>query len=205
MRDIKVLCLSSAALALTLAPMPSALGSVVTREVLKTYFETGDVPTQEQFAITSPTGDPDGANPPDLLFSRVSTSAPAFIWRDLGDGGFLSDGAGHALFLADGETLRPTSGQFATLIDSTVNIIEDRYLLGLRFWRPDGFHYGYLDISFDAPLPGWPDYTGFTIHGWAYETEPNTPIVARFIPAPGAGAAVLGAAGLLAARRRPRS
>lgn len=53
-----------------------------------------------------------------------------------------------------------------------------RGLLGVQFESDDGVHFGYFDIetiSFGRQS---------MLHGWAYESEPNTPINAQFIPEP---------------------
>ena len=55
---------------------PPAPLSIETRETLKTYFETGDVPTQDQFAIsTGATGLDIGQGAPDALQSRLFIQA----------------------------------------------------------------------------------------------------------------------------------
>lgn len=174
----------------------------VPRSVLKTFFETGDRPTQAQFSITSLDGDPSPIDPADFNFF-IGTGGN-HIFEGLAGAAMISDSSGHALPLAPGMVVGdvPTAGQFGSLIDSTINRLDDRYLLGLRFVRTDGVHYGYLDITIDSPLPAWPGYYGLTIHGWAFEDQPGTPIVTSFIPAPPTGCFALGIAAITACRRR---
>jgi hypothetical protein len=74
-----------------------------------------------------------------------------------------------------------------------------RALLGVEFEAEDGLHYGYFDLDFG--LGG----LSAEIRGWAYETEPNTPITTAFVPEPSASL-LLSLGGLLVTRRRrPRA
>ena len=72
---------------------------------------------------------------------------------------------------------------------------------GLRFGIPSGavtnYHFGWVKLSIDVGL------TNITVHGYAYETTPDTLINAGAIPEAG-GLALLaaGAAGVLAMRKR---
>ncbi|MDB4265137.1 PEP-CTERM sorting domain-containing protein [bacterium] len=65
------------------------------------------------------------------------------------------------------------SGLFLDESESTL-----RGLLGVQFESDDGVHFGYFDI----------ETTTFgrdsVVNGWAYESEPNTPIRAQFVPEP---------------------
>lgn len=190
-------------LAIAAAASPAAHARPkVPRTILKTFFEGGDRPSQAQFSITSLDGDPGSIDPPDFNF--FIGSGGSHIFEGLAGAAMVSDSSGHALPLAPGMVVGdvPTSGQFGSLIDSTINRLDDRYLLGLRFVRPDGVHYGYLDVTIDSPLPAWPGYYGLTVHGWAFEDQPGTPITTSFIPAPPTGCFVFGIAAVSAYRRR---
>lgn len=57
-------------------------------------------------------------------------------------------------------------------------------------------NYGWIEVSFAGG--------SLTAHSWAYETNPDTPITAGQVPAPGA-AALLGVAAALRVRRRKRA
>lgn len=71
----------------------------------------------------------------------------------------------------------------------------DRAIAPLRFLGSDGLpRFGWLNARSLGPAGG-------EILRWAYETTPNTPIIAGAVPAPGA-AALLALGGLLAGRRR---
>lgn len=90
------------------------------------------------------------------------------------------------------ETLsfRPVSGDFFPGYD-----FEQKYL-ALRFEREGRIHYGWMALS------GW-NALGLQVyvHSWAWESEPDTPIIVGVIPEPGTGALLAGA-GLLCPRRR---
>ena len=78
------------------------------------------------------------------------------------------------------------------------NFFGTRGFLGVDFDIPGGSsHFGYLDVEIDA------GQTELTIHGGAYESEPDTGIVAGAIPEP-SGLAMLatGAVALASWRRR---
>jgi hypothetical protein len=70
--------------------------------------------------------------------------------------------------------------------------------LGLRFIIGGQTNYGWLEIA-DVP----DDASSVTIAGYAYETAPDTEILAGLVPEPNAlGLLALGAAGVTAMRRR---
>lgn len=54
---------------------------------------------------------------------------------------------------------------------------QDAYI-GLRFERSDDTHFGYIHFVAESDSP-----YGY-IHDWAWETQPNTPIIAGSIPEP---------------------
>ena len=69
--------------------------------------------------------------------------------------------------------------------------------LGFRLWEEDGWHYGRMRFSGDQLF-------GLVVHEYAYETEPNVPILAgRPIPEPSA-ASLFGLAGAWGLLRRTR-
>ena len=69
--------------------------------------------------------------------------------------------------------------------------------MGLRLQASDGTHYGWVRIDASIPIGGG------VIRDWAYETRPNTPILAGAVPEPSVGALLaLGAALMWRLRRR---
>jgi hypothetical protein len=52
-----------------------------------------------------------------------------------------------------------------------------RGFIGTTFELPDGIHYGYFDVIMAAEAGG-------VLLGWAYDTRPNTPILAGAVPEP---------------------
>ncbi|RME89402.1 MAG: hypothetical protein D6766_14740 [Verrucomicrobia bacterium] len=81
-----------------------------------------------------------------------------------------------------------------------------RGYLGLRFQMNGNTHYGWADVTVENEYPqeGLPK---LTLHRFAYETEPDTPIQAGAVPEPAEtatamGLLALGAAGLARYRRR---
>ncbi len=75
-----------------------------------------------------------------------------------------------------------------------------RGFMGFRFTRDGGanYHYGWLDV--EADLFG----LTLTVHGWGFEAEPNRPIGAGDVPAPGVGGLALLAMGAAGIRRHRR-
>lgn len=72
----------------------------------------------------------------------------------------------------------------------------DRFACGVRFLGEDGlYRYGWIDIEMN-----W--VTALTIHGWAYETEPNVLVKPFQIPEPSNGLLCMLAGSLLVFKRR---
>jgi hypothetical protein len=181
-----------------------AHGAVVPRNVLKTYFETGDIPTQDDFVdvIDSIV---------DVSWHYDTQSTHSVHGQPLG-GGILIHGGGDddVLRLLPGDPIGPglPAGEFAAsgVLDSLLHATEDRFLLGLRFTINNSSlgtattHYGFVDLSVEgasSPTPG-------AIHlcGVAYETEPDTALAAFFVPEPSAAALLVIGSFVLLRRRR---
>jgi hypothetical protein len=60
------------------------------------------------------------------------------------------------------------------------NFVLVRAYVGVHFEIEGQTHYGWIDLE-NATLGGG---AGFKAYGWAYETEPNTPIAAGAVPEP---------------------
>lgn len=75
-----------------------------------------------------------------------------------------------------------------------------RASIGLDFQAADGLHYGFFDVE------AGPGYAGITLYGWAYESKPNTPILAGSVPEPSRMVLLLtGALAMIYQRRRRQS
>lgn len=181
----------------------AASAAVIPRDVLKSYFQRGDRPTEAQFSVMSPDGEPGLGLPADFLFTRAPGGAGGgHLLAGLAGGtSVLGDGSGRIRRMGIGDTT-PTSplgyeGQ-ASLADWSPG---ERAFVAFRFLDSAGLvHYGYWDLSIDPPLPGETLFA-LTVHGWAFETEADTALEIRPIPAPGVAGMFL-AAGMLTVRRR---
>ena len=148
-----------------------ARAAIESREVLKTYFETGDIPTEQQFS--------------NLIDSMVNLPS---------DGGSVSgvgaDDLGLGALLKEGVEVGPG------LLYSDVAGLGEAWVgqsgyLGLRLEIDSQPHYGYLQIT-AAPNDQYPMFVEYLV----YETDPNTPISTVNVPEP--STLVLSALGLLA-------
>jgi len=163
------------------APCRAAIES---RDILKTYFETGDIPNQDDFA--------------DLIDSSLnlvlnSGSGIESHTVDLDAvGGIAGDGSGNAVRMNKGD-----------IIDSALNLLDDGLIvgggsdwpgkhgfLGLQFELPDATglgppttHYGFVEMSVDGPESSTP--YAIHVYGFAYEGDPDRPIIiSHLVPEP---------------------
>lgn len=84
--------------------------------------------------------------------------------------GYVSDG--EEAFVGIATSCNQTSG-----CSSTWPLLEtQRGFVGVEFELEDGVHYGYLDLA----VAGWRPLVW--LNGWAYESQPETPIVAGARP-----------------------
>ncbi len=181
-----------------------ASAAVLPRSVLKSYFQRGDRPTEAQFSVVSPDGEPGPGLPPDFLFSRApGGSGGGHIMTGFVPGGaVLGDGFGRVRRFGIGDTT-PTSPlgymEQAGFADWAPG---ERAFVAFRFLDSTGQnHFGYWDLSIDPPLPG-ESLFGMTLHGWAFESDAETALTMQPIPAPGVVATGVGMLVLSTARRR---
>lgn len=91
-----------------------------------------------------------------------------------------------------------------------------RHYAGMIVRGADGHdHFGWLELSLDIHSTGAPDptsaaywssgYITTRVWGWAYETQPDTPIIAGAVPEPASAALLVAVAPALLRRRRNRS
>ena len=152
------------------------------REILKTYFETGDVPTQEQFY--------------NLIDSAIHLSEDRYLigLRSASDGG--------AALLHEGGVVDELLG-FGPAAGLSAEWGGQLGFAALAFTENFQTHYGYLQIR--AGDPGTSDLYPMFVAYFVYETQPDTAITISSVPEPSsfllAGiCGLLGACGLM--RRR---
>lgn len=169
------------------APCRAAIES---RNVLKTYFETGDIPTEDQFA--------------NLIDSALNLvldygTGIEFHTADLDAvGGIAGDGGGNAERFAAGDTI----DSFISRIDDGVYVGDGSDwpgksgYLGLEFELPDATglgtttHYGFVEMSVDGPDSSSP--YAIRVYGFAYEGDPDRPLVTfHIVPEPSTAALMM--------------
>lgn len=159
--------------------------ATVNRSILKAYFKTGSTPTEEQFA-----------NLIDSYLNLVLDYGSGIESHTLdldAVGGIAGDTSGNAERLETGN-----------LIDSFIHRLDDGVnvgggsdwpgksgFLGLEFELPDASgtglgpttHYGFVEMRVDGPASSTP--YAIHVYGFAYEGDPDRPIVtAHIVPEP---------------------
>jgi len=76
------------------------------------------------------------------------------------------------------------------------SLLGNRSFIGIEFEGSEGTHYGFFDVEF-----GGNAVVG-QINGWAYESQPNTPITTFTIPEPSSILLVLLSGSMLLRRKR---
>ena len=165
-----------AVVALFVAPAPPAWSALISRSILKSFFEKGDKPTAPQFSTLI-----------DSLLHRTED-------RDLLGLKAASDGGGD--HFTEGELIGPhlTFTDVAGLSDIWAG---QSGFLPLAFVENSDVYYGYMQLQ--AGDPGSPDLYPMFVEYFVYEDQPGVPIIATTVPEP--SSLLLGAAGfaLLAA------
>lgn len=179
------------------ACLPATHAAIESRDVLKTYFESGDVPTERQFSnlIDSSIN----------LYVGYGESADTHTVTSV-TGGIAADASGRAQLLTEGQTFDPAA---VTLL-GTASVGDgsdwpgESGFLAFTFDLGDAgaatTHAGFLQMSVDGPAAATP--YAINVIGFAYETVPDTPITTFAIPEPSITFLIaLGAACLTALRR----
>ena len=193
-----------------LGPAHPARAAIESRETLKTYFQTGDVPTAEQFAtlIDSLVNFVDDR---DLIGLRVYDPQASYlpgdtiVFQRLGVGDTVGEvaegtpGSPPALEFASWPPLDPND---PTEIDVATDFAGQYGFVGILLEDSFGqINYGYLQMGMD-PV-GSATHPAIHVDYIVYESTPNTPITVAFVPEPGtAMLLVLGLAGLAGRRRQ---
>jgi len=160
--------------------------AIESRDILKTYFETGDVPTQQQFADVI-----------DSYVHKLDDGVSVYKLQAV-----LAGVDGGAALLTSGTPVGP--GQpFTDVTGLSSDWTGQSGFLGLSFLINSELHYGYVDISSLGTTPGNP-YPFFAAH-FVYETDAGAPIVAQAVPEPATlTLAALGGLALVGAAYRRR-
>lgn len=168
-----------------LLPGRRAVGAVESRNILKTYFETGDVPTQEQFA--------------NLIDSYIHQTDDGLTLTGIGN----EAGTGNAARLGTNVGINEII-PFATLSVSRPAMAPlwagQSGFLPLKYLDSSlAPHYGFLQIHMDASslLP-----PAIHVDYWVWESSANSTLTTFAVPEP--GVAMVLTLGAAAAVRRTR-
>jgi hypothetical protein len=181
-----IVCLTSVPIAAFLFGCPPALGAVVPRSILKTYFESGDVPTQDQFS--------------NLIDSYIHQTDDGLTLIGIGaiaDGSTTSRAIRVGGNLGINEQLPDTfSGNWRSPQSTSLPLMCSTFcgtsgFLPLKYEGLDGPHFGFLQIDMGADpgaSPGAPIY----VTQWVWESSPNTTLTTFAVPEPTALSLVVG-------------
>ena len=133
--------------------------ATVSREILKTFFETGDVPTEQQFG--------------NLIDSFINQIDDGLTYN-----GATPDAVGQGSLLGEGTEVGPGSF-FAPVAGLGDEWVGQSGFLGLSLELDSETHYGYLQIT-SPPDDQYPMFVEHVV----YESDPNTPISSTRIPEP---------------------
>jgi hypothetical protein len=165
-----------------------AHGAIVSRNILKSFFEKGDKPTQSQFGT--------------VIDSMVNILDDRYLL------GLRTSSAGGAEALTIGDIVGPPT-EFVPAAGLSADWAGQTAYLGLAMTDSSAGplatnYYGYLEVTSGAP--GGSDLYPMYVSRFFYETTPNTPIAVTGVPEPSTFviAALCGALGLGEVVRRKR-
>lgn len=174
MRKIPLLTALLIAIGLT-SPAP---GAIVPRSTLKTFFETGDKPTQEQFFALIDSN---------LRVGLTYGDGPSDHTIRIVDGRIALDAAGDVRAFVEGERI-DNQLSFSGIGEHVhVNPLAQplqRYV-GVQFNAATGTtHFGFLQLQVEPATS--PDPYAIHLHHFVYDDAPGTPITTFFqaIPEP---------------------
>lgn len=137
----------------------NSYAAIENRDVLKSFFETGDTPTEQQFA-----------NFIDSMVNLVDDGASY--------SGSVADAFGLGALLDEGAEIGP-GGLYSGVAGLSEDWVGRSGFLGITFEVNAQTHYGYLQIV-AGPDDQYPMYVEHLV----YETQPDTPITATTVPEP---------------------
>jgi hypothetical protein len=158
-------------------PLP-AHAAIEPRSILKTYFQSGDKPTQEQFAT--------------LIDSFIHQTDAGFTLVGIGS---IPDGSagGRAIRLGGNvginEQIPDTfSGTWKSPVITPLpgmcpGFCGTSGFLPLKYEGSDGAHYGFLQIDMGAD-PGASPGAPLFVTQWVWESSPNTALTTFAVPEP---------------------
>jgi hypothetical protein len=174
-----------------------ACAAIEPRNILKTYFETGDVPTQEQFK--------------DLIDSYIHQTDDGLTLYAIGAGGGSTG--------SDAMRVGKNVGINEALPDTTLHVWRPVSLplpqMCPEFCGTSGFlplkyedtsgqpHYGFLQIDMGTD-PGGSPGAGIFVTQWVWESSANTTLTTFAVPEPTSAAWILLACSLAYLRRGRR-
>jgi hypothetical protein len=172
------LCFPFAAATAILFCCPPVQGAIEPRSILKTFFETGDVPTQDQFS--------------NLIDSYIHKTDDGYTLVGIGS---VSDGSagGRAIRVGGNvginEQLPDTfSGNWKAPQSTALPRMCSEFcgtsgFLPLKYEGLDGPRYGFLQIDMAAD-PGASPGAAIYVTQWVWESSPNTGLTTFAVPEP---------------------
>jgi hypothetical protein len=209
LKRIRESVVALAGITLAVVSAQPALAAIESREILKTFFQTGDVPTQEQFAdlIDSLVNIVDdryliGLKVYDPQLSYVVGDTVIFNRLSIGDTvGELAEGTPGNPPQLEFANWNPLDPNDPAAMDVATDFAGQYGYLGIQLQDSFGqVNYGFLQMGMDPVSSA--THPAIHVDYLVYESTPNTPITVTNVPEP--GTALLLSLGLIGLAVRPR-